>query len=148
MAITVRNGDTIALLKECDAGSKMATNSMEQIQSYVHNKELQDLLHCYNEKHIQLGEEIHTILRDAGEPDKDPSPVAKAYSWISSQVKLKMDSSEKEVASILTDGCNMGVKSLSEYKNKYGGADAQAVDLCERLRKLEKQMAEDLESYL
>lgn len=148
MSTTAMNGDTVALLKECNAGTKMAVNCMEQIQSYVHSEKLNDLLHQYNEKHIKLGEDIHKLLCEAGEQDKDPDLMAKAFSWIQSQIKLTMDSSEKEVASILVDGCNMGVKTLSEYKNKYFAASPQAVDLCERLRKVEKQMADDLEPYL
>lgn len=142
------NGDTVALLKECDAGSKMATNSLEQIMKYVKTDELNELLHEYNDKHIQIGEEIHARLREAGEEDKDPSPMAKAMSWISSQVKLTMDSSEKEVADILIDGCNMGVKSLNGYKNKYFGADERAVDYCNQLIRIEKQLSDDLEKYL
>lgn len=148
MEQTAMNGDTAALLKKCCAGSKMATNSLEQIQPYVHSEELSELLHNYNAKHIKLGEEIHALLREAGEEDKDPSPMAKAFSWIQSEVKLTMDSSEKEVASILVDGCNMGIKSLSEDLNKYSAASPKAQKLCDDMRKVEKQMTQDLEKYL
>ena len=142
------NGDTIALLKECNAGSKMATNSLEQIQPYVHTEKLNEMLHNYNEKHIKIGEEIHARLHEAGEQEKDPAFTAKAFSWFQARVKLTMDSSEKEVADLLTDGCNMGVKSLNEYKNKYSSADEAALEICDRLIRMEKQMADDLEGYL
>ena len=49
------NTDTVELLRECEAGSKMATNSMEQMMSYIGNEDLKKLLEGKNNEHIKLG---------------------------------------------------------------------------------------------
>lgn len=143
-----KNGDTIALLKECNAGSKMATSSMEQISEYVATPEFKEMLHRYNAEHIKIGDQCHTILNESGVDEKDPHPVAKAMSWLTSEVKLTMNGDEKKAAGILMDGCSMGIKSLSEYLNQYSAADDQAKRLCEKLRKLEEDMMEELQKYV
>lgn len=140
--------DSVCLLKECDSGCKMATDCMEQIEPYVKDEKLMKLLKKYNAEHIRLGEECHKLLHEAGEPDKDPHPVAKMFSWLTSEVKLQINSDEKQIASILTDGCNMGIKSLNEKKNKYKSAKPEAVDLCNRLLKAEERMVDDMACYL
>ena len=143
-----KHGDTIALLKECNAGTKMATSSIEQISDYISTPELKELLHKYNARHIELGDECHTLLNEAGADEKDPHPVAKAMSWIYSEVKLTLGGDEKKAAGILMDGCSMGIKSLSEYLNQYSDADEDSKRICKKLRELEEDMLEQLEEYV
>ena len=140
--------DTVELLKECDAGCKMAIDSMEQISKYVSDDKLQTIIQKYNGEHIKLEEDIHRLLNSIGEDDKDPNPIAKASSWIQSEVKMMINCDSKQAAHLLTDGCNMGVKSLCEYKNQYKAADDKSVQMCERVCNIETRMVEDLQSFL
>jgi hypothetical protein len=48
----------------------------------------------------------------------------------------------------MTDGCNMGVKSLNRYLNQYKAADEVSKDITKRLINLEQQLAEDIRQYL
>ena len=140
--------DTVELLKECDAGCKMAIDSMEQISKYVSDDKLQTIIQKYNDSHIKLEEEIHRLLNNIGEEDKEPNPIAKASSWIQSEVKMMMNCDSKQAANLLTDGCNMGVKSLCEYKNQYKAADDKSVKICEKLCDIETKMAYELQPFL
>ena len=140
--------DTIELLKECDAGCKMAIDSMEQISKYVSNDQLKSIIKKYNGAHIKLEEEIHRLLNSVGEEDKEPNPIAKASSWVQSEVKMMLNGDSKQAAHLLTDGCNMGVTSLNQYKNQYKAADGKSVAICERLCDLETSMTKDLQPYL
>lgn len=140
--------DTVELLKECDAGCKMAIDSMEQISKYVTNDQLKTLITKYNGAHIRLEEDIHRMLNNIGEEEKEPSPIAKASSWITSEVKMMMKGDTHEAASLLTDGCNMGIKSLCEYKNNYKAADEKSVSMCEKLCDIETKMVEELQAFL
>lgn len=142
------NGDTICLLQECNSGSKMATDSIEQVMRFVETSEMKQLLEKYNSEHIKLGEDITEALKEGGQDEKDPSTIAKMSAWIQTEAKMTLDHDEKHIASLLIDGCNMGVKSLNEYRNKYTGASPKAVDYCGRLCRLEKNMSEDLERFL
>ena len=140
--------DTIELLKECDSGCKMAIDSMHQISKYVSDDKLKTIIQKYNDSHIKLEEDIHRLLNNMGEEDKEPNPIAKASSWIQSEVKMMMNCDAKQAAHLLTDGCNMGVKQLCEYKNAYKAADEKSVRMCEKLCDLETKMAYELQSFL
>ena len=83
-----------------------------------------------------------------GEEDKEPNPIAKASSRIQSEVKMMMNCDSKQAAHLLTDGCNMGVTSLCEYKNAYKAADGKSVQICEKLCNLETKMAYELQPFL
>ena len=140
--------DTVELLKECDAGCKMAIDSMEQISKYVSDDKLKTVIQKYNGAHIKMEEDIHRLLNMIGEEDKDPNPIAKASSWIQSEVKMMMNCDAKQAAHILTDGCNMGVKSLCKYKNQYKAAEEKSVQICDKLCDLETKMTYDLREFL
>jgi hypothetical protein len=140
--------DTVELLKECDSGCKMAIDSMEQISKYVSDDKLKTIIQKYNDAHIKMEEDIHRLLNNIGAEGQNPSPIAKASSWIQSEVKMMMNCDAKQAAHLLTDGCNMGVKSLCEYKNAYKAADDKSVKACERLCDLETKMAYELQEYL
>lgn len=140
--------DTVELLKECDAGCKMAVDSMEQIGKYVTDDQLKTLITKYNDEHIKMEEDIHRMLNNMGEEEKEPNPMAKASSWIQSEVKMAIKGDTHQAASLLTDGCNMGIKSLHEYKNQYKAADDKSVQMCEKICNIETRMVEDLQSFL
>ena len=140
--------DTVALLQQCCAGCTMATESLEQIKGHVDDPTLREVILRYNKEHIALGAEIHEMLNETGEPTKEPGAIAKAFSWVQSEVKLSMNESNKKVAGLLIDGCNMGIKTLMETKNQSPGANEKSISLCEKLISLEKKMIEELETYL
>ena len=69
-------------------------------------------------------------------------------SWIKTNVKLAMDESQKTVAGLMTDGCNIGVKSLNKYLNQYKAADEKTKDIAKRLIKIEERLAIDIRCFL
>lgn len=148
MGEQVLNGDTIDLLQECVVGCRMATESMERIMRYVNNPDLAAIIMKYNEDHIKLGEDIHEILNRSGEQTKEPNPFAAMGAWMESKLKMEMKGDSHEAASLLTDGCNMGIKTLNEQKNKYTDADNTSMAFCDKIIKLEKQFADELQSFL
>lgn len=142
------NSDTINLLKECNAGCKSATNSMDQVLGYVEDTKLKDIINNYNQKHINLGDECHNLLNKYGSNEKDPQTMAKAMSFISTEIKMMTDNKTKKAAEIMMDGCNMGIKNVSGYINKYSHANTQSKELADRLVKTEQNFIEDLRAFL
>ena len=59
-----------------------------------------------------------------------------------------MDNTDNTVADLMTDGCNMGVKSLNKYLNEYKAADEVSKDIAKRLINLEEKLAVDIRKYL
>lgn len=74
--------------------------------------------------------------------------MAKSMSWIKTNVKLVMDESDETIADLMTDGCNMGVKSLNKYLNQYKAADEKTKDITKRLIDLEEKLAVDIRQFL
>ncbi len=140
--------DTVKLLKECDAGVKMGVASIDDVLDYVRSEKLKARLsECKNE-HEKLRSEIETLLDKYHDDGKEPNPMAKGMSWMKTNVKLSFDESDKTIADLITDGCNMGVKSLNKYLNQYEAADEVSKDITKRLINLEEKLAVDIRCYL
>lgn len=144
----MENQDTIHLLKECDAGTKMAISSIDEILEKVKDEKLKSLLSKSKEDHEKIEDEIKNLTNEYGSEEKEPNVMAKSMSWLKTNFKMSMDESDSTVADLITDGCNMGVKSLNEYLNKYETANSKVKDICKRLIKLEEQLCKDIKGYL
>ncbi len=140
--------DTIKLLRECDAGVKMGVASIDDVLGSVRSERLRKYLTDCRNEHIKLNDEVQAALERFHDDGKDPNPIAKGMSWMKTNVKLSMDDSDETVADLMTDGCNMGVKSLNRYLNEYEAADETAKDIAKRLINLEEKLAVDIRQYL
>lgn len=140
--------DTIKLLRECDAGIKMGVDSIDEVLEYVHYKPFKECLLECKIKHEKLQGEIQMTLEQYHDEGKEPNPMAKGMSWMKTNVKLVMDESDETIADLITDGCNMGVKSLHRYLNQYKDADEKTKDIAKRLINLEEKLAIDIRQYL
>lgn len=140
--------DTIKLLRECDAGVKMGVSSIEDVLPHVKNSELEKVLTKCKDEHDKLNTELQELLNKYHDEGKDPNPIAKGMSWVKTNFKLGVEESDNTIANLMTDGCNMGVKSLNMYLNKYEAADEVSKDIAKRLINLEEKLAVDIREYL
>ena len=140
--------DTIKLLRECDAGVKMGISSIDDVLDYVHDDTLKRLLADCKSTHEQLETELQEHLDRHHDDGKDPTPMAKSMSWVKTNVKLALNESDATIADLMTDGCNMGVKSLNKYLNQYRAAGESVKDIAKRLINLEEKLAIDIRRFL
>lgn len=140
--------DTIKLLRECDAGVKMGVSSIEDVLSFTHSERLKQYLTDCKAEHDKLDSEIQQELDRYKDDGKEQNPIAKGMSWMKTNVKLVMDESDHTIADLMTDGCNMGVKSLNKYLNQYKAADEKSKDITKRLINLEEKLAVDIRGFL
>lgn len=140
--------DTIRLLRECDAGVQMGTSSIDDVLKYVEDEEFKKLLTDCKREHNKLDDEIREQLDKFRDEGKDPAPIAQGMSWLKTNMKIAMNESDHTVADLMTDGCNMGVKSLNKYLNKYKAADEVSKDIAKRLINLEEKLAIDIRKFL
>lgn len=140
--------DTVKLIKECDAGTKMAVASIDEVLDKVTDDGLKDLLQESKNHHKELEMEILEKLKEHNAEEKEPNPMAKGMSWMKTNVKMGMDNSDKTVADLITDGCNMGIKSLYKYLNQYQNADEESKKLCNKLIDIEETLRKDLRNHL
>lgn len=140
--------DTIKLLRECDAGVQMGIESIDDVRDYVKHPQLKETLISCKREHEKLDSEIQKELARFGDEGKEPSLLLEGMSKMKTEFKLRMKESDQTVADLMTDGCHMGIKSLSRYLNRYGGAEQKAKDLTLRLIRSEESLVQDLRAYL
>ncbi len=140
--------DTVKLLRECDAGVKMGISSLDDVLGQVRSNNLKQYLAQCKEEHEKLESEIQTLLCKYHDDGKNPNPIAKGMSWMKTNMKMSMDDSDQTIADLITDGCNMGVKSLNQYLNQYKAADEVSKDITKRLINLEEHLTVDIRKFL
>lgn len=142
------NDDTIKLLRETNAGVKMAVSSIDDILDKVQSEALKNILIDSKNTHTKLGDETHSLLITYNDTDKDPNPMARAMSWLKTNVKMITNHTDQEVAKLISDGCHMGVDSLRKYLEQYQAADEQSKGIANQLISIEEQLDRELAQYL
>lgn len=140
--------DTIELLRECDAGIRMGISALNEVKDRAENAGLENMLNNYLREYEDLQNEIQGVLHKYRDEGKEPNPVAKGLSRLKTDFTMAVKGSDETIADIITDGCNMGIKSLNKYLNQYGAADERAKDLTRRLIELQDRQLKDLRKYL
>ena len=140
--------DTIRLLRECDAGVKMGVAAIDNVLSEVKNEEFRVKLIALKDDHQQLYGDIQKLLGRYHDDGKDPNPIVKGMSQIKTNFRMAAENSDATIADLMTDGCNMGVKSLSRYLNQYKAADESSKELTKRLIKIESDFTAEIRPYL
>ena len=140
--------DTVKLLRECDAGIKMGVASIDEVIGDVSDGGFRKKLSECKIEHEKLNTEIQSLLDEYGDDGKDPNPVAKGMSWMKTNAKMAWDGSDETIAELMTDGCNMGVKSLSRYLNQYKAASEKTKDIAKKLIAVEAALTQDIRQYL
>lgn len=140
--------DTIRLLRECDAGVKMGISSIDDVLDRVSDSGFKEKLSVCRDKHERIDGEIQSLLDRYGDDGKEPNPMAKGMSWIKTNTMLALDDCDATVADLMTEGCNMGVKSLSKYLNQYEAASEETKDIAKKLIAVESTLTQDIRQYL
>ena len=63
-------------------------------------------------------------------------------------MKMMMNDSSHQIASVMTDGCNMGIKTISEYINKYKDASEESRRIAGDLVSTEESFMRDLRHFM
>lgn len=140
--------DTIKLLRECNAGIKMGIASLDDVLESVESEELRNLLKESRETHCRLGSDSRQYLERYQEEGKEPAAMARMMSWLKATVKLEGDDVDEKAADLITDGCNMGIKSLHRYLNQYPAAEKRVKKLAGELIDAEETLVQDLRAFL
>lgn len=139
---------TIKLLKECDSGAKMGVDSFDLVLKYIKNEELRNIINETRLDHLNTLKKIKEQLNIYSSEGKDPNMIISEMSKIKMKVELSFNDSDSKIAKMMIDGCNMGIKALSEFKNKYNDADEKVLEICQRLISKEENLSKNLRRFL
>ena len=140
--------DTINLLKECNSGAKMGVESIDRILDKTETEDLKKILAISKVEHNEIVKRTGEILAKNEIDSTRPDAIAKFMSKMKAEIKLMSGNADRKIAELMTDGCDMGIKSLTQYLNEYAGADANSRDLTGKLIKIEETTREKLKAYL
>ena len=140
--------DTINLLNECDAGVKMGISSFNEVMDKVQSSELRNLLQESRQTHFELLGRTKQYLEEYGQEGKDPAPVARFMASMKTKMKLDEMGPDTTIAALMTDGCNMGKKSLYKYINQYPLAQEKVKKLADDIAEAEGKLEKDLHRFL
>ena len=140
--------DTIKLLRECDSGVKMGILSIDDVTPHVKSERMNTFLERSRDEHTRIEDEIRSMLNDYSDSGKEPGAIVKGMSWMKTNMKLAMNDNESTIADLMTDGCNMGIKSLSKYLNQYTAAEERAKDITKKIIAEEERLAQNMRDFL
>ena len=140
--------DTIRLLRECNAGIKMGVSTLDDVIEHVQSDSLRNLLAKSKETHTRLGNTTHEYLREYQDEGKEPAMMAKVMSKMKTNMKLDDEGPDSTAAELVTDGCNMGIKSIYRYLNQYPAAEGKIKKMAKDVAEAEESLVKDLRAYL
>ena len=140
--------DTIELLRECDAGIQIGIGTLDEVKDHVFNEEFKAQLDGYQCEYANLQNEIQGLLHSYNDEGKDPNPIAQGMAWMKTNMTIAFNESDAKIADIITDGCNMGIKSLNKYLNQYKASDERSKEFAKRLINLQERQVESMRQFL
>ena len=140
--------DTINLLKECNSGAKMGVESIDEILDKTETEDLKKILAISKVEHNEIIKRTGEILAKNSIETERPDAIAKFMSKMKTEIKLMTGNADQKIAELMTDGCDMGIKSLTQYLNEYAAAEEPARALTGKLIKIEENTREKLKAYL
>lgn len=139
---------TKKLLEECSQGCRMAVSSMDQVSKYITGDHMENMITDYREKHRKLGSQADGMLKEEGAEPKQPGAAASAMSWITTEMKMKLNDDNSQISMLMMDGCNMGIQSISRALNQHGDASPESKALARELVRTEEAFMQDMKQFL
>lgn len=140
--------ETKLLLQECDAGLKMAISSLDEVLDVIENKNFKEISIKYKKEHEHLKKEVDQMLEKYQVEEKEASLMAKGMSWMKMNFKIALDQEDTTIASLLFQGCSMGIETIYHYLHHYNEASNDVKDIALKLIKIEEDFNEQLKEYL
>lgn len=147
MSKNIENHDSVLLLQDCIAGCKMALESMDDIREHTDDKQLRELIDKYYDEHTGLSVDCRDMLDKAGADIKEPGVFAKMAAKLQTAMKMAVNDDQSQAAKLLTEGCNMGIETISGSLNEYRDADSKSVQLQRGSGRLRKKWWEICNHY-
>lgn len=136
------------LLRECSAGIRMAVASIDDVLPYLNDGKMLQVLKESKTEHKDLEKDIDDTLHKMNCDGKEPNIMAKGMSKVKTNAEMAFKPTAAQAASLITDGCGMGIKSIHKYMNQYPAASHEVMNLANRISSLEAKLEEQMKPFL
>ena len=126
----------------------MALNSIEQLAMYLKEQDLQDLFCKYKEEYEQIEKEAERLSEGKMEKESVSEKAAETFAWFSAEMKLLINDDSAKIAEMMIDGANMGIKSITEKRNRYPQAKKESIFLAKKFERTCEKVTKEMKKYL
>ena len=126
----------------------MGVESIDEILDKTESEELKKILAISKVEHKEIVKRTGEILAQNEIESEQPAAIAKFMSKMKTELKLLTGNADQRIAELMTDGCDMGIKSMTQFLNEYGSADEKTKDLTQMLIRVEEKTRDKLKAYL
>ena len=140
--------NNINVLDELNKGCSMGIEAIDLILKKVENNEFHDFLVEFNDKYIDLSDEINSLYQEYS--DEDPHEInamEKLMTWYGIEKDTIFDNSISNIADMLIRGTNMGIIEGRKILNNKT-MDKKIKKMCEKYIDIQEKYVEKLKSYL
>ncbi len=92
---------------------------MHQVADKISDDQFRSVLEKSRNTHENLKDKIQSLLQKYGQGKRRAESLLSGMSYLSTNLKIALDAEDTTIADLLTDGCDMGIKSLRKYLNEY-----------------------------
>ena len=118
--------DTEQLLRETNYGAKLALMNMKHIMDEAEEGELMKVIVHAIEEHEKVEQKTANAMNEHGYEEKAVSAMMHAFSDVTTELKMLWRDDSAKIAEMLVDGCNMGIKNISQTMNQCENASKEA----------------------
>ena len=140
--------DTASLLREVCQGCKYAIESIEIARKYATDERVASVLRASGESHKKIQRAASQGLKKEGVKEISHPAIGALMTKAQMNITLMLSSKPKSIAGVIIDGCNMGIKTVSKYKNRYPKASEECRGLADGLILAERELSSGMLKFL
>ena len=140
--------DTLFLLGDCTAGIAMTVAAMDGVLPNVKDQVLRRRLQDSIRMQEQLREQSCRLLQQWGGTEKQPSAMAKGMTQLRNGTRMILRRDDPTAADVVADSCDRQVRELCRSRNRYTGANSEALFLADQIIASQEQLSAGLRNFL
>ena len=141
------NGNT-ELLSFVYLNAQMGVETIDQLNDIAEDTDFKQHLQAQYEEYRMIQDEAKQLFEKRGVDEKGLNAFEKARTYLMISIQTLTDKSTSHIAEMLTVGSTMGVIQALRSIRKYQHAEAEILNLMNRLLRLEEQNISQLKRFI
>ncbi len=128
--------------------AQMGVIGVENVLDKAHDGDFKEIINTQKREYDKLKEEIELILAKYGFEESELGKIVEKSSEVMSEMKLKMDDSDSQIAKMMMEGNNKGIIEITKIQNHYEGQDEELKNICHRFLKTLEHNLQEMKKFL
>lgn len=140
--------DNIDILNSIYKNSRMAADCIDRVAGKCRDDELRDYIGKQRVHYDNSCKKVKQQIIDMGGKVDYPAKTDRVMAGMGITAKTMMDDSRSNIAKLMYDGTNMGIKDIAKTVNHASQADEETVSEAKQLLSAEERYADGLKRFL